>query len=81
MREVRIRYHYEPEGWWADSPDVPGFSAAGETFMEVREMAISGVEFACDETVLIVEEGVVTTAQSEYADMPTQVSTDLPIPT
>jgi predicted RNase H-like HicB family nuclease len=34
MTGVRIRYHHEAEGWWADSPDLPGFSAAGETFTE-----------------------------------------------
>lgn len=48
MSEVRIRYHHEPEGWWADSPDLPGFSAAGETFDEVREMALEGVSFVTD---------------------------------
>jgi predicted RNA binding protein YcfA (HicA-like mRNA interferase family) len=46
MSEVRIRYHHEPEGWWADSPDLPGFSVAGET----------GVAFATDTQPEIVEE-------------------------
>jgi predicted RNase H-like HicB family nuclease len=55
MSEVRIRYHHEPEGWWADSPDLPGFSAAGETFDEVREMALEGVSFATDAEPEIVE--------------------------
>ena len=64
MNEVRIRYHHEPEGWWADSPDLPGFSAAAETFSEVRDMATRGVEFATDEPVGIVEEGVATPDQS-----------------
>jgi predicted RNase H-like HicB family nuclease len=54
---VRLRYHHESEGWWADSPDVPGFSAAGRTLAEVRSLAIEGVEFACGEPVAIVEEG------------------------
>ncbi len=64
MTGVRIRYHNEPEGWWADSPDLPGFSAAGETFTEVRDMAIRGVEFATDEPDGTVEEGVATPDQS-----------------
>ncbi len=64
MSEVRIRYHHEPEGWWADSPDLAGFSAAGDTFSEVREMAIRGVEFATDQPVDIVEEGVASSEQS-----------------
>ncbi len=58
MSEVRIRYHQEPEGWWADSPDLPGFSAAGETLEEVRELASAGVEFATNGPAEIVEEGV-----------------------
>lgn len=64
MNEIRIRYRHEPEGWWADSPDLPGFSAAGDTFSEVRDMAIRGVEFATDEPVAIVEEGVATPEQN-----------------
>ncbi len=56
MSEVRIRYHHEPEGWWADSPDLPGFSAAGETFDEVREMVLEGVAFTTDTQPEIVEE-------------------------
>lgn len=77
MRTVRIRYHYEPEGWWADSPDLQGFSAAGSTFLEVRQFAVEGVEFAVDEPVLIVEEGRVTTAQGDEADTPVVAAGDL----
>jgi predicted RNase H-like HicB family nuclease len=25
--------------WWAESPDVPGFSAAADTLVELRELA------------------------------------------
>ncbi len=60
MTEIRIHYHREAEGWWADSPDLPGFSAAGDSFTEVREMAIQGVEFATDEPVEVVEERLPT---------------------
>lgn len=75
MRKVRIRYHYEPEGWWAESPDVPGFSAAGATFMEVRQLAFEGIEFACEEPVAIVEEGVFAAAQRDQSDTPIEVRT------
>ena len=64
MTEVRIRYHHEREGWWAESPDLPGFSAVGDSFTEVREMAIEGVEFASDGPVEIVEERVPSTDPS-----------------
>jgi predicted RNase H-like HicB family nuclease len=43
---VRVLYHHEPEGWWAESPDVDGWSVAGETYEEVRQMAANGVTFA-----------------------------------
>lgn len=48
---VVIDYHHEPEGWWADSNDLPGFSAAGATFDEVRELAHSGAEFYLERPV------------------------------
>ncbi len=54
-RTVTLIYHWEPEGWWADSPDLPGFSAAGATYTDVRHNAIEGAEFAADEPVFIVE--------------------------
>ena len=55
---VVVRYHWEPEGWWADSPDVPGFSAAADTFEAVREMAVSGIREYRGSSVLIVEEAL-----------------------
>jgi predicted RNase H-like HicB family nuclease len=61
---VHIRYHFDgPDdgqdgAWWADSPDVEGFSAAGDTFEEVRRMAHQGIAFFVGQTVAVVEEGV-----------------------
>ena len=46
---VRVLYHEEPEGWWAESPDLDGWTAAGETFDEVRELAEEGVHFALED--------------------------------
>jgi predicted RNase H-like HicB family nuclease len=43
---VRILYHQEPEGWWAESPDIDGWSVAGETYEKVRQLAEDGVSFA-----------------------------------
>ena len=43
---VRILYHREPQGWWAESPDIDGWSVAGETCEEVRQLAEAGVSFA-----------------------------------
>jgi predicted RNase H-like HicB family nuclease len=43
---VRVLYHQEPEGWWAESPDIDGWSVAGETYEDVRQLAEDGVSFA-----------------------------------
>lgn len=44
---VRIILHREASGWWAESPDVEGWSVAGETYGETRLLAVDGVGFAC----------------------------------
>ncbi len=46
METVRIIYHHEADGWWAESPDVEGWSAAGGSYAEVRQLAVEGIEFA-----------------------------------
>jgi predicted RNase H-like HicB family nuclease len=46
MDTVRVIYHHEPDGWWAESPDIDGWSAAGATYSEVVELAEEGVPFA-----------------------------------
>lgn len=45
MREIQIFMHEEPEGWWAESPQMPGWSAAAETAEELQALAAEGVEF------------------------------------
>jgi predicted RNase H-like HicB family nuclease len=49
--KVIMDHHHEPEGWWADSADLPGFLTAGATFDEVRELAHSGAEFHLERPV------------------------------
>jgi predicted RNase H-like HicB family nuclease len=44
MRKVVLIYHAEPEGFWAESPDVPGFSAAGDSLGAVVDLARDGAE-------------------------------------
>lgn len=46
METVRVIYRHEPDGWWADSPDLDGWSAAGSTYAEVHQLACDGVPFA-----------------------------------
>jgi predicted RNase H-like HicB family nuclease len=40
---VRVIYHSEPDGWWAEAPDFPGYTAVGATFEEVRELVFEGI--------------------------------------
>lgn len=46
METVRIIYHHEGGGWWAESPDIARWYAAGESYAEVAELAAEGVPFA-----------------------------------
>lgn len=46
MDTVRIIYHHEEGSWWAESPDVEGWSAAGDGYAEVRELSEEGIPFA-----------------------------------
>ena len=48
MEAVRVIYHHEADGWWAESPDVDGWYAAGKTYDEVFELAREGVPFALE---------------------------------
>lgn len=66
MRRVVVRYHEEPAGWWADSDDVPGWTAVGETFEECRREAYGGLEWHLGEPVDVHEEGVPEPASVEY---------------
>jgi predicted RNase H-like HicB family nuclease len=44
-------YRWEPEGFWAESPEAPGFTAVGATLEEVRQLAREGLEFHFQEPV------------------------------
>jgi predicted RNase H-like HicB family nuclease len=54
MESIRVIYHREPEGWWAESPDVRGWTAVGESYAEVLKLAEEGIPFAleCDRVEL-----------------------------
>jgi predicted RNase H-like HicB family nuclease len=43
---VRVLYHREPDGWWAESPDIEGWTVAGETYEAVRALVNDGITFA-----------------------------------
>lgn len=43
---VRLLHHREGNGWWAESPDVEGCSAAGDTYAEVVKLAEESIPIA-----------------------------------
>lgn len=49
LRIVRMRYHREGGTWWAESPDVAGFTAAGSSLEDARKQAHEGIEFFFEE--------------------------------
>ena len=55
MDMLRVIYHCEPEGWWAESPDISGWSVAGDTYPEVRALVDAGVEIALGRTGVTIE--------------------------
>jgi predicted RNase H-like HicB family nuclease len=48
MEIVRVIYHHESDGWWAESPDVDGWSAAGDSYAEVVKLAEESIPFALE---------------------------------
>lgn len=50
---IRVLHRHESDGWWAESPDVEGWSAAGSTYSDVAKMAAEGVPFALGRDVTL----------------------------
>jgi predicted RNase H-like HicB family nuclease len=48
MGIVRVIYHHQRDGWWAESPDVEGWSATGESYAKVVKLAEEGIGFALE---------------------------------
>ena len=48
VKSVKIVYHRDEGAWWADSPDMPGFSAVGDTFDDTRKLALEDIPFYFD---------------------------------
>ncbi|HWT91041.1 MAG TPA: hypothetical protein VN179_07980 [Solirubrobacterales bacterium] len=53
MELIRVIYHHEPEGWWAESPDVAGWTAVADSYSEILKLAEEGIPFALEREVEI----------------------------
>ncbi len=56
MRTAKVVYRAEPDGWWAESPDFPGYTAFGREYGEVRQLVREGLPHFADETLEYSEE-------------------------
>lgn len=70
MTRVHVIYHYEPGGWWADSPELSGWTATADSIDELRALAEEGVRFALDDSSVFIEH------QLEDASDSTEVTYD-----
>lgn len=59
VRTVRVIYREEPDGWWAESPDVPGYTAADNSLEGLRELVPEGISSFLNEPVFVIEVGSV----------------------
>ena len=56
MPTIRIVYHQEGPQWWAESPDVAGLTAGGDSLSEARQQARESVAFYFDDQDLDIRE-------------------------
>lgn len=50
--DVTVTYHLELGTWWAESADMPGFTAVAEDYATTRAMVHEAVEELGDEVVV-----------------------------
>jgi predicted RNase H-like HicB family nuclease len=55
METVRVIYHHEDGSWWAESPDVDRWYAAGDNYAEVAKLAEEGIPFALERDDVVLE--------------------------
>lgn len=49
MPRIRVAYHHEPpHGWWAESPDVEGWTASADDPTTLASAVVDGLRFALE---------------------------------
>jgi predicted RNase H-like HicB family nuclease len=46
MEGIHVIYHLEEGSWWAESPDLKGWSAVADTYEEIVKLVEEGIPFA-----------------------------------
>jgi predicted RNase H-like HicB family nuclease len=44
-KAIIVYCHQEPDGWWAESPAAPGFTAAADSLDELEDQVRGGLQF------------------------------------
>lgn len=57
MLRAKVIYHFEPEGWWAESTDYPGYTAFGKSLGVVRALVAEGLPLFADDPALEIDDG------------------------
>lgn len=52
---VHLTYHLEDDSWWAESDQLPGLFAGGDTLDEAKELAKQAVRDELGEDVAIID--------------------------
>lgn len=71
MRQITVVVHRENGSWWAESDDLPGFSALAPDLDTLRAELAAGVSFELDDAPFRIierdESGAALTAGSVFA--------------
>jgi len=55
---VHVRYHQEQDSWWAESPELDGWTAAAATLSELRALVREAVAMLAPKHGNMVEQGL-----------------------
>jgi len=55
METVRVIHHRKGGSWWAESPDVDRWYAAGDDYAEVAKLAEEGIPLALERDDVVLE--------------------------
>src|SRR5260221_7960576 len=55
MRLITVLYHLDGNAWWADSPELPGWTCVAETLEETRVLATEGAREFAGEDIIVSE--------------------------
>jgi predicted RNase H-like HicB family nuclease len=51
MERIRVIYHHEDGSWWAESPEVKGWTAVADSYAEIVKLVEEGIPFALEREV------------------------------